>query len=168
MGVDVRITHKIPSLEVSLIERCLPAEVHVLGMKDFDVILGMDWLKAHCALLDCHYKKIIFQKSREKEFAFQCPTAKFGKCLISTLRVGMMIEKGCTTFLICVVIDNVVAKSIRDVDVVKEFEDVFLEDLSGLPLDREMEFSLDLLPRASPMSMAPYRMAPVELAELKK
>ena len=45
MGADVRITHKIPSLEVSLIDRCLSAEVYVLGMKDFNVILGMDWLE---------------------------------------------------------------------------------------------------------------------------
>ena len=51
---------------------------------------------------------------------------------------------------------------------VKEFEDVFLEDLSSIPPDREMEFSIDLLPRTSPMSMAPYRMALAELAELKK
>ena len=51
---------------------------------------------------------------------------------------------------------------------VKEFEDVFLEDLTGLPLDRELKFSIDLLPGTSPVSMAPYRMAPTELVELKK
>ena len=39
MGADVRITHRIPSLEVNLTERCLAAEVYILGMKDFDVIL---------------------------------------------------------------------------------------------------------------------------------
>ena len=60
MGVDVRITQKIPSLEVSLIDRCLYAKVYVLGMKDFVVILGMDWLEAHYALLDCRHNKIVF------------------------------------------------------------------------------------------------------------
>ena len=48
MGADVRITHKIPSLEVNLIERCLSAEVYILGMKDFDIILGTDWLNSLC------------------------------------------------------------------------------------------------------------------------
>ena len=60
MGVDVRITHRIPSLEVKLSERCLATKVYVLGMKDFDVILGMDWLEAHYALQDYRHKKIVF------------------------------------------------------------------------------------------------------------
>ena len=42
MGADVRITHRIPSLEVNLIEKCLAAEVYILVMKNFDVILGMN------------------------------------------------------------------------------------------------------------------------------
>ena len=79
-----------------------------------------------------------------------------------------MIGRGCVAFLACVVMDDVVDKSIRDVEVVKEFEDVFSEDLSSLPPDREMEFSIDLLLGTSPVSMALYRMAPTELTELKK
>ena len=56
---------------------------------------------------------------------------------------------------------------LEDIFVVREFLDVFLEDLSGLPPDREIEFSIDLLPGSSPISKAPYRMALVELRELK-
>ena len=49
----------------------------------------------------------------------------------------------------------------------REFPGVFPEDLSGLPPDREIEFSIDLLPGSNPISKAPYRMAPAELRELK-
>ena len=42
MGAGVRITHRIPSLEVNFTKRCLTTEVFILGMKDFDVILEMD------------------------------------------------------------------------------------------------------------------------------
>ena len=49
----------------------------------------------------------------------------------------------------------------------REFPDVFPEDLSGLPPDREIEFSIDLLPSSNLISKAPYRMAPTELRELK-
>ena len=52
-----------------------------------------------------------------------------------------------------------------DIPVVKEFLDVFPEDLPWIPLDREIEFSIDLLPRTSPILKAPYRMAPTELKE---
>ena len=55
-------------------------------MKDFDVILKMNWLKIHYVLLDYHRKRIIFQRSGEKEFIFQCPKDKSRKFLISALR----------------------------------------------------------------------------------
>ena len=55
-----------------------------------------------------------------------------------------------------------------DIPIVREFPDVFLEDLPGIPIDREIEFSIDLLPRTSPISKAPYCMAPTELKELKE
>ena len=76
--------------------------------------------------------------------------------------------KGCAAFLASVVLDGNVGKSVQDVEVVKEFEDVFPEDLTSLPSDRELEFSIDLLSGTSPVSMALYRMAPAELVELKK
>jgi len=49
-----------------------------------------------------------------------------------------------------------------------EFEDVFPDEVPGLPPHRVVEFSIDLVPRTGPVSMAPYRMAPAELVELKK
>jgi len=52
--------------------------------------------------------------------------------------------------------------------VVHEFEDVFPDEVPGLPPNREVEFSIDLVPGTGPVSMAPYRMAPAELVELKK
>ncbi|KAA3483460.1 DNA/RNA polymerases superfamily protein [Gossypium australe] len=55
----------------------------------------------------------------------------------------------------------------RDVRTVKEFIDVFPEELPGLLPDREVEFGIDLLPGTAPVSIAPYRMAPKELVELK-
>jgi hypothetical protein len=51
---------------------------------------------------------------------------------------------------------------------VRDFVDVFLEELPGLPPDREIEFTIDLLPGTGPISKAPYRMAPLELKELKE
>ena len=52
--------------------------------------------------------------------------------------------------------------------VVHEFEDVFPDEVPGLPPNREVEFSIDLVPGIGPVSMAPYRMASAELVKLKK
>jgi len=54
------------------------------------------------------------------------------------------------------------------IPVVQDFVDVFPEEVPGLPPSREVEFSIDLVPRTGPVPMAPYRMAPAELVELKK
>ena len=54
------------------------------------------------------------------------------------------------------------------IPMVCEFSDIFPEDLLGLPLDRDVEFSIELEPSTAPISWCPYRMAPKELAKMKK
>ena len=55
---------------------------------------------------------------------------------------------------------------LEDISVVREFSDVFLEDLPGIPLDREIDFQIELAPGTEPISKAPYKMAPLVLKEL--
>nr|GEW13765.1 putative reverse transcriptase domain-containing protein [Tanacetum cinerariifolium] len=55
---------------------------------------------------------------------------------------------------------------LEDIPVAHEFSGVFLEDLSGLPPSREVEFCIDLIPRAMPVAKSPYRLAPMEMQEL--
>ncbi|GJZ96843.1 putative reverse transcriptase domain-containing protein [Tanacetum coccineum] len=57
-------------------------------------------------------------------------------------------------------------KKLEDIPVVKEFPDVFPEDLPGLPPVRQVEFQIDLIPRAAPVARTPYRLAPSEMQEL--
>ena len=65
-------------------------------------------------------------------------------------------------------IDTVKARpSVSDIPTVSDFPDVFLEELPRLPPQREVEFAIDVVPGATPASITPYRMAPVELKELK-
>ena len=56
--------------------------------------------------------------------------------------------------------------SIEEISIVKEFPDVFPEELPGLPPDRQIEFEINLAPGTEPVSKAPYRMAPAEMKEL--
>jgi hypothetical protein len=55
----------------------------------------------------------------------------------------------------------------EDTHVIWEFPDVFPDDLSGMPLERAIEFKIELQPGTSPIAKAPYTMSHVELAELK-
>jgi hypothetical protein len=63
---------------------------------------------------------------------------------------------------------NLDARTIEEVPVVQEYPDVLLEELPGMPPDRDVEFIIDLIPRTAPIAKRPYRMAPTELAELKE
>ncbi|KAM6597853.1 hypothetical protein CsatA_008377 [Cannabis sativa] len=87
---------------------------------------------------------------------------------ISALKARDLLRDGCIGFL-AVVVDSSkpVLLGPEEVNVVKEFLDVFPEELPGLPPQREIDFIIDLIPEAEPVSKAPYRMAPAELKELK-
>jgi hypothetical protein len=65
-------------------------------------------------------------------------------------------------------VNSVEGKALEDIKVVNEFPDVFPEDLPGMPPDRDIEFSIELIPGTAPIPKRPYRMDVKDLAELKK
>ena len=65
-------------------------------------------------------------------------------------------------------IDTVKARpSVSDIPTVSDFPDVFPKEFLGLPPQREIEFAIDVIPGATSASITPYRLAPLELKELK-
>ena len=79
-----------------------------------------------------------------------------------------MLIKECVGYLASIVDTTIkVVTELLDVRVVCIFPNVFPEELPGLPPDRDIEFEIELLPGTTPISKAPYRMAPVEFKELK-
>ncbi|TYJ96577.1 DNA/RNA polymerases superfamily protein [Cucumis melo var. makuwa] len=120
-----------------------------------DVILGMDFLFAHYASMDCHRKEVVFRKPGFAKVVFRGLRKVVFRSLISVLKVEKLLRKGCTTFLAHIVVVQREKLKPDDVPVVKEFLGVFLDDLSGLPPDREIEFTIELLPGTTPISQAP-------------
>ncbi|GKV34371.1 hypothetical protein SLEP1_g42748 [Rubroshorea leprosula] len=147
--------------------RQLSARLFVLDISDFDIILGMDWLSEHFASIDCHRKWVIFNIPGEPEFSFQGSGSFAPPVVVSALQAQKYLVNGCQGFLVSVTDASSVTSRLEDIPVVREFPDVFPEDLPGLPPDREVEFAIDLVPGTGPVSKAPYRMAPAELKELK-
>jgi hypothetical protein len=60
-----------------------------------------------------------------------------------------------------------VAKSIEEIPVVQGFSNVFLDDLPGMPFERDVEFKIELQSGTAPVAKSPYKMTREELAELK-
>ncbi|GJY52403.1 hypothetical protein Tco_0443250 [Tanacetum coccineum] len=92
--------------------------------------------------------------------------------IISCTKTQKYLLKGCPIFLAHVTTKDTKNKSkekrLEDVPIVRDFLDVFPEDLPGLPLTRQVEFQIDLIPGAAPIARAPYRLAPSEMKELSE
>ena len=88
------------SCVTKIADRELVADLTLLEMKDFDVILGMDWLAANYASsVDCRSKKLKFQIPGEMEFSFVGSGASVTPCVISALQARRMLRKGCRGYL---------------------------------------------------------------------
>ena len=138
-----------------------------LSFKEFDVILGMNWLSRHRAIVDCRMKRVSIMTPNDSEVIFIGERPNHLSNVISATVARKMVQKGCEAYL-AYVIDTVKARpSVSDIPTVSDFPDVFPEELPGLPPQREIEFAIDVVPGATPASITPYRMAPLELKELK-
>jgi len=145
IGCSMEVTGR--RFKVNLV--CLPLE-------GLDVILGMDWLSNNHVIIDCGRRRLVFPECEGLE-------------LISAQRAINEVEAGATCFMIVAHAEkNSTAEKISVILVVEEYADVFPDEIPELPPSRDMDFSIDLIPGAGPVSIAPYRMAPAELAELKK
>ncbi|GJS34688.1 putative reverse transcriptase domain-containing protein [Tanacetum coccineum] len=137
----------------------------------FDVIIGMDWLAKYHALIVCD-EKVVRIPYGDEVLIIRCENYDDGSKLniISCTRTYKYIQKGCQVYLAQVTSKKVEDKSeekrLEDVLIVREFPEVFPEDLPGLPPARKVEFQIDLVPGAAPIARAPYRLAPSEMQEL--
>jgi hypothetical protein len=149
-------------------ERILPANLVVFQMLGFDIILGMDWLSKYYASIDCRRKEIIFRPPYEEEFIFHGSRVRATPTLLSAIQASRSVRRGVPAFLAYVKAKPEVEKKLEDIPIVSGYPNVFAKISSGLPPDREIEFTIDLFPGTQPIHKAPYRMAPAELKELKQ
>jgi hypothetical protein len=147
-GGTILVTH-LRQEQVIMIRDCIYlADLFLIPMKDMVVILGMDWLEENGAQIDC----------REKTVSLRSPGG------------GRIVYQGDRHAHIEVQLQlNALKESrLEDIPMVNEFQDVFPQELPGMPPDREIEFGIDLIPGIAPIAQEPYKMGPKELVELKE
>jgi len=87
--------------------------------------------------------------------------------IISGMVARKLLRIGCTAYLAYVINSKKGKIGLSDIPIMREFQDVFPEELPGLPLERKVEVTIDILPGVSPIAQPPYRMVLKELDELK-
>ncbi|GJR81560.1 putative nucleotidyltransferase, ribonuclease H [Tanacetum coccineum] len=125
-----------------------PIDLIPLGQGSFDVIVGMDWLSNQKAVIVCHEKIVRIPVEEGKVLCVQ------GERNVGKTKTLMSTKANEPT--------------LSDIPIVRDFEDVFPDDLSGLPPQRQVEFRIDLIPGATPVAKSPYRLAPSEMQELSE
>lgn len=112
----------------------------ILEMVDFDVILGMTWLSPNFTILDCNAKTVTLAKLRIDLLVWEGDYIPAPVRIISFLRAKRLVSKGYLAFLAHLRDDTSKVPSIKIVLIVREFVDVFPADLSGMPIDRDIDF----------------------------
>ncbi|KAL0546695.1 hypothetical protein IC582_016607 [Cucumis melo] len=158
---------KVKACQIEIAGHVIEVTLIVLDMLDFDVILGMDWLAANHASIDCSRKEVTFNPPSMASFKFKGEGSKSLPQVISAIRASKLLSQGTWGILASVVDTREVDVSLSSEPVVRDYPDVFPEELPALPPHREVEFAIELEPGTVPISRAPYRMAPAELKELK-
>ena len=108
-------------------------------MGDFDVVLGIDWLSRHRATLDCYKKEVKLHRPRKLEVKFRGIRRELFSIMIFAMATHRMLHKGFQGYLAYVVQTGKEGTLVDKIPIVREFPD----DISGLPLDREVKFTKD-------------------------
>jgi hypothetical protein len=133
------MTHR---LTLSIMGREFWATPIILEESSIDLILGMSWLRKAKAVIQCGRGTVELTSPKGERFEVEITVTT------STIRVVFLLDGKFVGY---------------NIHVVKDFPDVFLEELPGMPPDREVEFVIDLLPETAPISKFPYMMSVEEL-----
>nr|GEV02644.1 hypothetical protein [Tanacetum cinerariifolium] len=164
---SVRITHVYINLSLQFDDKIRAINALPLDMCEFDIILGMDWLTEHHATIDCRSYQVIFGDIHAPEFIYHGSLPGKSMQIISALQARTLLSHGCEGFLATIHDMTSDVSPIHEQPIVSEFPDVFPDELPGIPSVREVEFNIELILGSKPISKAPYRMASIELKELK-
>ncbi|KAF5791261.1 putative nucleotidyltransferase, Ribonuclease H [Helianthus annuus] len=167
-GEPIVLNSVLRNCQLNLNDHIFPIDLTPMQLGSFDVIVGMDWLSKHRAEIVCSEKIVRVPLSTGEILQVRGEKPAGGLKLMSCFKARKYLRKKYVAFLAHVTADKGKGKSISDIPVVRDYSEVFPEDLPGLPPARQVEFRIDLVPGANPVARAPYRLAPSEMQELSK
>ncbi|XP_070036866.1 uncharacterized protein [Nicotiana tomentosiformis] len=143
-------------------------DILLLNMVDYDVILGMDWLSPYHTILDFHTKTVTLAMPGLPRLDWRGALDYVPSRVVSFLKARQMIENGFDASLAFMRDVSADTPTVESIPGVRDFPDVFLADLQGMLPYRGVNFGINFMPVTQPISILPYRMAPVEVKELKE
>jgi hypothetical protein len=166
-GAKQKVGGKVTGYALNLGEFVMRVNLYVTILGSYDIVIGMDWLETHEAILNCKTKRLSLVDDEGQRQLIVGRNQGVSLRFVSSLQLRKSMRKGYELYAILALNEKGVAEGLEHLSVVKEFADVFPEELPGMPLERELEFTIDLKPGTEPIARMPYRMSTPELQELK-
>lgn len=137
-------------------------------LDDMDVVLGMDRLSRYRAKILCDEQKVLLRGPNGEYLSYRGNARRLEVKIVTMLKMRKYLNKGHEVYL-CTLQDlSIESETLEQSLVVKEFPNVFPKEILGIPLNREVEFSIDFLPGTMPISKVPYRMVANQMSNLKE
>eukprot|EP00253_Pinus_taeda_P029666 PITA_29666 len=168
-GTKRRVLTKVSNCPLKLAGQIITTELNVLPLGSYDVLTGMDWLERRWSIINCKTKTISYRDELGMGKEIQGIQKPVQIRPIIASQLVKCIRNKCQIYAVQVGFADSVDKAatVKDIHVVQEFADVFPEEIPRLPPRRDLDFTIELIPGATPVSRAPYRMSVPELTELK-
>ena len=163
LGIKVRIDQICRDCELEILGILLTVDLRVMDISNFDVILIMDWLTTHRVVIHCDNRRITAYTRDSIRVTFQGKKHEASPQTVHDSRWSGQLMG----WLASLTLEDEVRQGLGLPRVVCEYEDVFPDELPGLPPHRDVDFVIELYPSTSPISMTPHRMASVEFQDLE-
>ena len=128
--------------------------LHIFPLGYYDILIGMDWLESHNAIIDCLHKSLGFRDEEGKYYTVKGIYRPISTRQILAVQIKKCIRKGCQLYAIK--IKEMGPKNSTSVleqfPILKEFQDVFPDEMPRLPPKRDLDFTIDLIPGSTPVS----------------
>ena len=127
LGHSVIVNKVYRDCPIKIIEYEFMGDLIELSFREFDVILGMDWLSRHQSIVNCRMKRVTLRTPNENEVTFIGERSNHLSNVISAATTRTMVQKGCEAYLAYVIYTVKARPSVSDIPTVGDFPDVFLE-----------------------------------------
>eukprot|EP00253_Pinus_taeda_P015998 PITA_15998 len=166
-GMKINVGKMVKDCEVDLGVCKTKVSLYSTILGGYDVVIGMDWLERHEALLDCKDKILHFTNDDGLRKSLRGRNQGVSLRFISSMQLMKFRRKGCQLFSVVTLNEKSDSEYFDKHPFLVEFKGVFPEELPGLPPKREIDFTIDLKPDMEPIAKAPYWMSALKLKELQ-
>jgi hypothetical protein len=159
-GAKHKVGGKVTGCVLNLGEFVTRTNLYVTILGYYDVMICMDWLESHEVILKCNMKWLRLVDDKGQRHVIVGWNQEVSLRFISSLQLRKSMCKGCNLYAILALNEKGVAEGLKQLPVVREFADVFLEELPGMLSKRELEFTIDLKLGTKPIARTPYQSRP--------